>query len=69
MALPIDVEAGKSYYVWQEVKMGVMVARSALHLVSADVGQSGIRKCDLLQTEGTIASHAAGSERYDHVSR
>ncbi|HXP02220.1 MAG TPA: DUF2846 domain-containing protein [Luteibacter sp.] len=51
VALPIDVEAGKSYYVWQEVKMGVMVARSALHLVSADVGQSGIRKCDLLQTE------------------
>lgn len=50
-SLPLDVEAGKTYYVWQEVKMGVMSARSQLHLVSTDVGQAGVRKCDLLQTE------------------
>lgn len=49
--LALDVEAGKTYYVWQEVKMGLMSARSALHLVSADVGQTGVRKCDLLQTQ------------------
>jgi hypothetical protein len=47
----LDVEAGKTYYVWQEVKMGLMSARSALHVVSADVGKAGVRKCDLLQTE------------------
>ena len=51
--LPLDVEAGQTYYVWQEVKMGLMAARSKLHLVSADVGKAGVRKCDLLQTEAT----------------
>ncbi|WP_448096332.1 DUF2846 domain-containing protein [Luteibacter yeojuensis] len=49
--LAIDAEAGKTYYVWQEVKMGLMSARSALHLVSEQVGQAGVRKCDLLQTD------------------
>jgi uncharacterized protein YceK len=46
-----DLVAGQTYYVWQEVKMGLMSARSALHVVSADVGKAGVRKCDLLQTE------------------
>ncbi|SEM39438.1 Protein of unknown function [Luteibacter sp. UNCMF331Sha3.1] len=59
-ALPIDVEAGKTYYVWQEVKMGVMSARSALHLVTADVGKAGVRKCDLLQTESPALRMPAG---------
>jgi hypothetical protein len=50
-SLAINAEAGKTYYVWQEVKMGLMSARSALHLVSEQVGQAGVRKCDLLQTD------------------
>ncbi|MEW5967999.1 MAG: DUF2846 domain-containing protein [Pseudomonadota bacterium] len=29
-ALKLDAAAGKSYYVWQEVKMGVWMARSQL---------------------------------------
>jgi len=48
--LDIDTEAGKAYYVWQEVKMGMWAARSLLHRMSDSEGQAGVRKCELLQT-------------------
>ena len=37
-----DAEAGKEYYVWQEVKMGLMMARSKLHFVAPERGQEGV---------------------------
>lgn len=40
--LEIDTVAGKLYYVWQEVKMGILYARTKLHLVSDDEGQKGV---------------------------
>jgi uncharacterized protein YceK len=46
----IDAKAGQSYYVWQEVKMGMWAARSLLHIMSTSEGQAGVRKCELLQT-------------------
>lgn len=48
--LDLDAEAGKAYYVWQEVKMGMWAARSLLHRVSNSEGQAGVGKCELLQT-------------------
>jgi hypothetical protein len=48
--LNIDLEAGHTYYVWQEVKMGLMSARTQLHLMPATEGQKGVRECDLLET-------------------
>ena len=48
--ITIDMLAGKIYYVWQEVKMGVWKARSTLHLMSTADGQKGVRSCDLLET-------------------
>lgn len=43
----IDAVAGKLYYVWQEVKMGILSARSKLHLVDEATGQAGVNECKL----------------------
>ncbi|UPG90898.1 DUF2846 domain-containing protein [Luteibacter aegosomaticola] len=48
--LDIDAEAGKAYYVWQEVKMGMWAARSLLHRMSDSEGKVGVDKCELLKT-------------------
>lgn len=47
--LDLDVVAGKNYFVWQEVKMGVMSARSALQLVDDAKGKAGVAECKLTQ--------------------
>jgi hypothetical protein len=49
VSLEIEVEAGRNYFVWQEVKMGVWTARSALHLVDEKMGEVAVKKCKLIQ--------------------
>ena len=44
----IDAVAGKLYYVWQEVKMGVMYARNKLSLVDEATGKAGVNECNLI---------------------
>jgi hypothetical protein len=39
------VEGGKSYYVWQEVKMGMFQAGSELKQVDEDTGRKGVLEC------------------------
>jgi len=39
--LPTNTEAGKNYYVWQEVKMGLLMARSKLSQVSEEEDKQG----------------------------
>ncbi|OZB58657.1 MAG: hypothetical protein B7X39_16280 [Lysobacterales bacterium 14-68-21] len=46
--LTIDMLAGRIYYVWQEVKMGMFSARSALHQVDAEQGQKGVGESKLI---------------------
>ncbi len=46
--LDLNVENGKIYYVWQEVKMGVMSGGSKLQLVSDEQGQKGVKECSLI---------------------
>lgn len=46
--LTMDMQAGKTYYVWQEVKMGVFAARSALHQVDETKGRQGVEQCSLI---------------------
>jgi hypothetical protein len=48
--LSIDVQAGQNYYVWQDVKIGIFVARTGLHIVTAEEGQAEVRKLKLLDT-------------------
>lgn len=45
--LEVDLKPGTLAYVWQEVRMGLMAARSKLHLVSEAEGQKGVRESKL----------------------
>src|SRR5262245_61312490 len=45
----IMAEAGKTYFVWQEVKMGAFYAQTKLHVMDEIRGREGMRECELLQ--------------------
>lgn len=47
----IDAKPGTLYYIWQEVKMGVLSARSKLQLVDASTGQQGVNESKLAATK------------------
>jgi hypothetical protein len=47
--LKVDTVAGRNYFVWQEVKMGMFAARSALQLVDEGTGKAGVAECKLVQ--------------------
>lgn len=48
-ALDLTAEAGKNYFVWQEVKMGIMYARNQLQLVDEAAGKAGVSECKLIE--------------------
>ena len=48
--LTIDAVAGRNYFVWQEVKMGVFAARSALQQVDEAKGKAGVAECKLIES-------------------
>ena len=45
--LTLETAAGKAYYVWQEVKMGMWFARSLLQQVDEKTGRAGVLECRL----------------------
>lgn len=47
--LQLRTEAGKNYFVWQEVKMGMFAARSSLQLVDESTGRAGVQECKMIQ--------------------
>lgn len=47
--LTVNAVAGKNYFIWQEVKMGVMAARSDLQLVDEATGKAAVEECQLVQ--------------------
>ena len=47
--LKLNTEAGKSYFVWQEVKMGMWMARSLLQEVDEATGRKGVAECKRAQ--------------------
>ncbi|RZI82971.1 MAG: DUF2846 domain-containing protein [Rubrivivax sp.] len=49
--LDVVTEAGKLYFVWQEVKMGAFSGGSKLQLVSEDEGKKGVAECKQIQAE------------------
>jgi hypothetical protein len=51
----IDARAGSSYFLWQEVKMGIWSPRSALQQMEEEKGRAGVRECKL-----GVTSRAAG---------
>lgn len=50
-SLEIDAKPGALLYIWQEVKMGVLYARTKLHLVDATQGQKGVLETQLADTK------------------
>lgn len=46
--ITLTVLPGRRYFVWQEVKMGLMYARTELHEVSEAQGESGVDECALI---------------------
>lgn len=45
--LTINAVAGKLYYIWQEVKMGLVSGNSKLNLVDEATGQKGVGETNL----------------------
>jgi len=43
--LPVDVEQGTVYYIQQHVRMGIMMSRNELSLLSEAEGKSKVSKC------------------------
>jgi hypothetical protein len=48
--LELEAQPGATYFVWQEVKMGLMSARSKLQLVDDATGKAGVASCQLVET-------------------
>ena len=48
-SLSLDTQAGQTYYVWQEVKMGMLSGGSKLQLVAEDVGRKGVTESTRIQ--------------------
>lgn len=48
--LQLTTRPGKSYYIWQEVKMGLFMARSLLQQVDEETGRKGVLECKRAQS-------------------
>lgn len=51
--LDVIAEAGKNYFVWQEVKMGLLYARNKLQLVDEAIGKAGVAESKLIEPAQT----------------
>ena len=47
--LQINAQSGQSYFVWQEIKMGLFAPRTLLHAVDEAVGRKGVTECKLIK--------------------
>ncbi|TMA30277.1 MAG: DUF2846 domain-containing protein [Deltaproteobacteria bacterium] len=54
--LTIEAKAGANYFLWQEVKMGLWAARSALQQVDDAKGRAGVAECNLAKTNAPLVS-------------
>lgn len=48
--LLLPIESGKNYFVWQEVKMGMWMARSLLKQTDEATGRAGVMESKLIST-------------------
>jgi hypothetical protein len=54
--LEINVEAGKTYYVEQKIKMGVLLARTKLELLTEEEGLKALAKCKPAKAKDNVPS-------------
>ena len=55
-SLDLEVLPGKLYYIWQEVKMGILYARTKLSLVDEKEGKAGVMESQLAAPAAAVAS-------------
>ena len=55
-AVTVDISARSLTYIWQEVRMGFLYARTRLHVVSADEGKKGVLESSLAGTGNVVAA-------------
>jgi hypothetical protein len=72
--ITVDVLAGKLYYIWQEVKMGLLYARTKLTLVSEEEGRRGVLESQLANAIGdpftkTVVPLATKEDRLTDLKR
>jgi Protein of unknown function (DUF2846) len=48
-SVTVNAVAGRNYFLWQEVKMGLMSARSSLQEVDEATGKAGVQECKLAE--------------------
>lgn len=48
-SVTVNAAAGRNYFLWQEVKMGLMAARSNLQQVDETTGRAGVQECKLIE--------------------
>lgn len=48
--LKLNTERGKAYFIWQEVKMGMWMARSQLQQVDEQTGRKAVSECKRAQS-------------------
>ena len=47
--IQVDLKQGKNTFVWQEVKMGILMARNKLQVVSEKQGKEGVLESDRIK--------------------
>lgn len=57
--LSLSTEAGHTYYVWQEIKIGWAAARSALHSVDEQTGRAAVKECSLIESSNFAQTSSA----------
>lgn len=70
-SLIIDAESGKNYFVWQEMKMGLFMARTQLQQVDVATGQAAVRECRLLamKSGGSLRPDVSATTQQDKNKR
>ncbi len=48
-AITIKARAGKNYFIWQEMKMGLLVGGTKLSRVDESTGRNGVLECRLIR--------------------
>ena len=50
-SVEVDAKPGTLLYIWQEVKMGILFARTKLHIMSDADGKKGVLETKLAETK------------------
>ncbi|UTW03616.1 DUF2846 domain-containing protein [Amphritea atlantica] len=67
-SLSLSVEPNQNYFVWQEIKMGMWMARCALHEVGQQEGREGVTESKLIKMQISVADILPLGQSADSVA-